>query len=75
MRDTEGQRLRQGEGRSPRGGLDVGLDPQTGSLPGPGADAQPLNHPGAPRSCGLCHMAIPHLVKDFVVNKNILHVK
>ena len=53
MRDTKGgggQRHRQREKQAPYQEADVGLDPRIlGSLPEPKADAQPLNHPGAPK--------------------------
>ena len=49
MRDTERQRHRQGEKQAPCEKPNVGLDPRTlGSRLEPKADAQPLNHPGAP---------------------------
>ena len=45
----ERQRHRQRERHAPCGEPDVGLDPRTsGSCPEPKAEAQPLNHPGAP---------------------------
>ena len=56
MRDThrERQRHRQREKQSPCREPDVGLDPGTmGSHPEWKADAQPLSHPGGPRSIAL----------------------
>ena len=53
MRDTERerQRHRQREKQTPCGEPDTGLDPKIpGSYPEPKADAQPLSHPGAPKS-------------------------
>ena len=53
MRDPEreGQRLRQREKQAPCREPDAGLDPGTlRSCPGPMANAQPLSHPGVPRS-------------------------
>ena len=51
MRDTERERQKhkQREKWAPQRELDVGLHPRTpGPCPEPKADAQPLNHPGAP---------------------------
>ena len=49
MRDTERERHRQRKKEAPCRKPDVGLDAGTpGSYPDPKADAQPLNHPGAP---------------------------
>ena len=45
------QRHRQREKQAPYRDPDSGLDPRTpGSRPEPKADAQPLTHPGAPRT-------------------------
>ena len=50
MRHIERQRYRQREKQAPWRKPDVGLDPKTpGSHPEPGADAQPLSHPGIPQ--------------------------
>ena len=50
-RHTERQRHRQKEKQAPCREPDVGLDPRSlGPHPGPKADAQPLSHPGIPRS-------------------------
>ena len=49
-----GRRRKQAPCRKP----DVGLDPRTmGSRPEPKADAQPLSHPGVPRSWFMAPMA------------------
>ena len=53
MKDTqrERQRHRQREKQAPGKEPDVGLDPETvGSRPEPGAGAQPLSHPGIPKT-------------------------
>ena len=50
-RHRERQRPRQREKRAPCREPDVGLGPRTpGSPPEPKADAQPLSHPGVPKS-------------------------
>ena len=48
MRDTERQRHRQREKRAPCREPHVGLDPASGSRPGPKAGAKPLSHLGIP---------------------------
>ena len=49
MRDTDREAETQAKGAPPCGEPDVGLDTRTlRSRPGPKAEAQPLNHPGAP---------------------------
>ena len=51
MRDIERERHRQREKQALHREPDAGLDPRTpGSGPEPKADAQPLSHPGIPRS-------------------------
>ena len=50
MRDRERQRHREREKQASCGEPDMGLDPRTpGSYPKLKVDAQPLNHPGAPK--------------------------
>ena len=50
MRDREAETQAEGEA-GPMQGTDAGLDPRTpGIRPEPKADAQPLSHPGAPKT-------------------------
>ena len=52
-RKKERQRHRRREKQAPWREPSVGLDPGTpGSLPGPKAGTEPLNHPGIPLSFG-----------------------
>ena len=56
---AERQRHRQREKQAPTGEPDAGLDPTVpGSQPEPKADAQPLSHPGTPKSLFLFFLKI-----------------
>ena len=60
MRYRQWQRHKQREKQAPCREPNVGLDPRTlGSRPGPKAETQPLNRPGAPNSFILIRIKTP----------------
>ena len=70
-RDTQTEPEIQAEGEAgSMQGARVGLDPRTpGSRPEPKADAQPLSHPGVPKSCYFkCDKSFKALFKRPVVS-------